>query len=298
MKKYLSLTVLSYVAIILIWSTTPLAIKWSIVGVDYITGLSIRMFIGSSILILLALILRTKIPLDRNSLKVYLASSLGIFGAMFLVYWGAQGINSGLISVIYGLSPMITSIITSTIFQQEEMTIGKIIGASLGCLGLVIIFYEQIDSQNTMLIPALAVLASVTLHAYSAIWIKSIPGKRSAIQITTGGLVLSLPLFLIIFIFGAQPITTEIPIKTIISILYLGVMGSVVGFISYYYALSKLKASTVSLVLFITPVCALVLGKTFNQEIINNQVIYGTATILLGLIVHQKIYLKLRLNLN
>jgi len=77
------------------------------------------------------------------------------------------------------------------------------------------------------------------------------------------------------------------PLRTLWSIVYLGVMGSVVGFVSYYYVLSKLSPSTVALATLVTPVSALLLGKWFNHEIISFSIFSGTLFIMLGLIIHQ-----------
>jgi drug/metabolite transporter (DMT)-like permease len=70
-------------------------------------------------------------------------------------------------------------------------------------------------------------------------------------------------------------------------------MGSVVGYFCYYYVLSKLSTSTVALVTLITPITALLLGKTYNNEVVSSFIWYGTAFVLFGLVIHQRIGFKL-----
>jgi len=187
MKKHQSILILlAYLAIIIIWSTTPLAIKWSSEGVGFLAGIFMRMFIGTSLAAVLTLLWYKKIPLNKQSLHVYIASSLGIYGAMMAVYWGAQYISSGLISVIYGLTPLFTSLLASYILLSEKLSWEKLLGILLGFCGLIIIFIDQIIIQSFAILGVLSVLASVILHSISAIWIKKLNTDLPALIITTG----------------------------------------------------------------------------------------------------------------
>ena len=77
------------------------------------------------------------------------------------------------------------------------------------------------------------------------------------------------------------------PLRALSSIVYLGVMGSVVGFVSYYFLLARLQTSTVALITLITPVTALWVGYAFNSESLGVMVVTGSSFVLFGLIVHQ-----------
>ena len=108
-SKYHKLIIaLAFIAVILIWSTTPITIKWSGEGVSYLFGIVMRMSIGALLASLLVLLKYKKLAMDKSARKVYFASAVAIFGGMMPVYWGAQYISSGLISVVFGLSPIVT----------------------------------------------------------------------------------------------------------------------------------------------------------------------------------------------
>ncbi len=281
------LIIIAYLLMIIIWSTTPLAIKWSSQGIDFVTGVSVRMFIGASLALTLALILYRRIPMHKKARQVYLASALAIYGAMMMVYWGAQFIPSGLVSVLFGLTPIITTGFALYLLRSEYFALNKFIGAFMGIMGLAVIFIDRIGLGEQALFGIAAVLASVTLHAGSAVWIKRLNEPLPALIVTTGGLIYSMPLFILSFALFADPFPEQLPSRTLWSIIYLGVMGSVVGFVSYYFVLSRLSPSTVALATLITPISALLLGKWFNSESITVSIFIGTALVLSGLIVHQ-----------
>lgn len=281
------LIIIAYLLMIVVWSTTPLAIKWSSEGIDFVTGVSVRMFIGSFLALSLALIWYKAIPLNKAARQVYIASAMAIYGAMMLVYWGAQYIPSGLISVIFGLSPIFTGVFALYLLNRQSFGMNQIIGILLGIFGLSVIFSEQLNFGEKAIYGISATLLSVLLHSASAVWIKRLNIALPALIVTAGGLIFSMPLFLLTFFVFADPLPNELPQRTLWAIAYLGIMGSVVGFVSYYFVLAKLSPSTVALATLITPVTALLLGRWFNQENISLSIFIGTSLIISGLIIHQ-----------
>jgi len=99
----------AYIGIILIWSTTPLAIKWSGESAGFLAGVSLRMFISVLVCAVIMSFMSRRLQWHRQALKVYFVASIGIFGSMMSVYWGAQFVESGLIAVIFGLTPIVKS---------------------------------------------------------------------------------------------------------------------------------------------------------------------------------------------
>lgn len=286
-KKKIYTLVFAYMLVVVIWSTTPLAIKWSGETVGFVFGVAARMLIGAMLALVLTLIYFKKLPMHGAAIKVYLVATLAIFGAMTATYWGAQYISSGLISIVFGLTPIITAWMAARMLNENSLTTSKVLGTLLGMLGLLVIFFEQVQLGSQAWMGLSAVLLAVLLHSLSSVWIKHIDANLPALIVTTGGLVFSLPLFLILYIVFAEPLPVEIPARPIWSVVYLGVMGSVVGFVSYYYVLSNLQASTVALITLLTPVTALWLGNMLNDESITGVIVWGTFLVLSGLVIHQ-----------
>ncbi len=129
----------AYMIIILIWSTTPLGIQWSSVGVGYEFGLAVRMFIGMVALLIIVRVRHLPFPWDSHAKRVYLASGLPMFMAMSLAHWSAQYIPSGWISVIFGLSPIFTSMFAFFILSEKSFTGERMAGMLLGLAGLVVV---------------------------------------------------------------------------------------------------------------------------------------------------------------
>ena len=279
---------LAYIGVIIIWSTTPLAIKWSGVDAGFLFGVTARMLIGllfSSILIML--VSRRSLPWDKPSRKVYLVAGIAIYGAMLSVYWGSQYISSGFISVIFGLNPIVTGIMAALWLNERSLTPAKILGITFGVVGLLVIFSQGMQSGNHAVIGIAAVCLSVLLHSWSSVWFKKLDIKLSALEITHGGLMVSVPLYLLTWFIMQGTWPENIGQRSLGSIMYLGVFGSVLGFILFFYILKHVEVSRVSLITLITPVVALFLGYALNNENLNATVWIGTAMIMLGMSFYQ-----------
>lgn len=277
----------AYVGMILIWSTTPLAIKWSSEGAGFLFGVSARMTLGAAVCLLLLLALSRKLPLHRAALHTYVAAGLGIYGAMTFVYWGAQYIPSGLISVLFGLTPILTGILAAVWLGEGGLTPGKLVGIVLGITGLVLIFGMGVRLGDHAGYGILAVLVSVGIHSVSTVWVKSLSARLPAIEVVSGGLLVAAPLYLLTWWLFDGTWPAAMPQRAIASILYLAVFGSVLGFFMFYYVLRHMEASRVALVTLMTPVLALFIGQIFNQESIAPVVWIGTCCILLGMSIYQ-----------
>ncbi len=226
-------------------------------------------------------------PWHARARGAYFAAGAGIYGAMLLVYWGAQFVPSGWIAVVFGLSPLLTSILSAFWLAEGGLTPIKATGLILGIGGLAMIFGSGAEVGPQVRLGVIAVLLSTLLHAISAIWVRRLSANIPALAVTGGGLGVAVPAFIVTwFVFdGVWP--ELLPDRTRLAIVYLALFGSVLGFVGYFYLLRRLDAVRVNLVTLVTPVLALLLGHSLNGEAILSTVWFGTALIVCGLGLHQ-----------
>jgi drug/metabolite transporter (DMT)-like permease len=103
----------------------------------------------------------------------------------------------------------------------------------------------------------------------------------------TGSLAISAPLFVLTWWLFDGVLPAEIPQRTLLSITYLGIVGSVIGYLMFFYVLKHSRATQVGLIPLITPVLALFIGHHLNAEVITLNVWAGTMLVILGLAVFQ-----------
>jgi drug/metabolite transporter (DMT)-like permease len=279
---------LAYLGMVLLWATTPLAIKWSVDGLGVLPSITARMSLGLLCLLALLLFFHKRLPFTRVAILAYLAVALQMYGAMVVVYWAAQFIPSGWISVISGLAPLITAIFAAIWLKERSLQIGKILSYVMGLAGLFIMFGSAGKLSPTAALGIFGVLGSLVLQALSAVGIKRVQSQLPVLTQVTGGLLISLPLYFATCVAFNQNLPLQFSLTAYLSMLYLGVIATPAGFFLYYYLLSKRSATQVSLISLASPVLALWLGHSVNHEPMTLQIIIGTTLILLALIFHNR----------
>lgn len=277
----------AYLGVILIWSTTPLAIQWSAQGASFSFAVMARMLIGLAICLLLLRATRTAFPFTAAARRLYAISGLSMFVSMLLTYWGALHIPSGLISVIFGLSPLLTGVFAALWLGERTLTPIRIAGIGLALTGLWFIFGQPWPGDAHARLGTIAVVAGMMMQALGLVWIKRMNLRASPLAITSGSLGVAVPCFVLAWALAdSARLPPDITLRAGAAIGYLGVLGSVVGFTLYYYVIKHLDTGRVALITLVTPVSALLLGQTLNAERIPAHGWGGIALIGAGLLLY------------
>lgn len=288
-------TRLTYLLVIFIWSTTPLAIKLGGDSLHPIAGLCIRIvlawFLGMIICFATGIV---SLQIKKHSL-IYFVASLGLFPNMLFIYYAVEYISSGLVALMFGLLPIFTAILSKPILGESEITTQKVIAIIIALIGLACIFYDDAVLKNNAYIGIILMLISNVLFSACVLWLKKLNQryKLSSFEQTLGAMTYALPGMLItwFFIIGYQP--PEFNVVSVTSILYLSIIASLIGFAAYYHILNNMRVETVSIIPLITPVVAMVLGMVVADEVISTAMLLGACCILLSLSIYQNIFYKI-----
>ena len=280
-----------YGAVVLIWSTTPLGIRFSVESLDFVQALAVRMWISLLICAVLIRVFSLAFNWSRPALYGYLCGAVAITGAMLCVYWSAQVLPSGLIAVVWGISPLVVSVYSRLFIPGNELGGRRIFSMLLALLGLYVIFAHGIHFNDHMVTALLVLLLGVNLHSISSVMLqheKVVKGHKPVHPIvqTTGALLISAPVYGLLWWILSPPLPEHISNESIFAIGYLAVFGSVVGFVGYFYLMNNLSAANVSLITLVTPVLALLLGAAVAGEKLELQTLAGTALILGALMIY------------
>ena len=277
---------LSYVTIILLWSTTPLAIKWSVEGPGFLFGVTSRMTIGTACVLLLLIVSGQRLAWHRKAIMTYLAVAVQIYGSMLVVYWAAPYIPSGWISVIFGLLPLMTAILAAIWLKERSLTPGNLLAYILAISGLWIMFGSALQLGYDAVLGIIGILVATFLQAVSSVWVKRVDGEVPALCQVAGGLLISLPAYLMTWAAFDGRWPAELSMINLGAMLYLGMIATPVGFVLYYYLLIRQSATKVALITLISPVMALLLGHAVNHEPLTLKVVTGISLILSALLIH------------
>lgn len=282
----LLVTVSIYALLVLIWAATPLAIVWSVAEIHPMWVLIIRYFGASLIALMILACMRNSLPFDTNSMKSYVAGSLNLIGAQLFIYLAANYLTSGLMALIFGFSPLIAGLIGHVILKTHQLARLQWLGMAVAVMGLCFVF---IDSSNIDVNPWGVVLMFISMISYisSIFWVKKINAPLKPMTQATGSLLVSALGSLFIIPFVWQDFPTQMPsTQAWIGFGFTMIMSSIVAMLCYFWLIRRLAASTVSLSNVMTPVIALILGATLNNEYISANALWGVVIAMLGIMMY------------
>lgn len=284
-------TLLAYFSVVIIWATTPLTIQWSSDSLSAFAAAAARTALALALAFIINAILRRQLFTQSQQWKIYLAASIGIFPNMPVVYWAAQFIPSGLVAVIFSLLPFVTGLMTLLLLKENPFSMKRLLALLLAFIGLLIIFYHQIQFDQQSAWGIGGILLSCFLFSFSSVLVKKLtvqyPAARTdAFNQATGSLLFSLPGLLLCWLLLDGELPQEISTKSASAIVYLAVMGSLVGSALFFYILQRLSATAVSLITLMTPVLAILIGKLIENEDLSAHTQMGIGLVLIALLLY------------
>ena len=205
---------------------------------------------------------------------------------IFFISWGEQTIDSAVASILNATVPLFTLIIAHFWLHDDKITIQKAVGLLIGFAGTVLLFSEDLlASKHANFIGQMAVVLASLFYAWSAVF-----GRKYTSHVK-GAVRGALPLITAaIFIWIIAPIAERpfllpaLPI-TWVAALWLGMFGSGLAIIMFYYLLHEIGPTRTSLVTYLFPVGGVILGVIFLHEQLSWQLFAGTVLIISSLVV-------------
>lgn len=272
----------AYIAILLIWSTTSLGLKWS-TEIGFFAGVLGRMGLAAIGAALLLALLGRSLPLHRRAIELYLVGGACTFATLMLICWGARFIPSGWISVIFGLTPILTSVLGALFLREKHLGFAKIGALLLSLAGLAVIFGDSGRIGSDAGWGIAANLAATLVYAVNLVWVKRLNAGIDSLASMTGTFYVGLLLGAAAWFVTGGDFVPDAPLRAFGAILYLALVGSILGYTIFYYLLRRMDSTRIALISLLTPISSLLVGHFLNAEPLNAAIWSGTALVMLGL---------------
>ena len=201
----------------------------------------------------------------------------------FLITWGQVHIASGLAAILSSTTPVFSVIMTHFLTHDERLTGNKIMAVCLGIVGVcLLVGPEALGGFSFQALGQFAVLGASICYAYGAIRTRQLKEMPVIIVITCTLLAASVLLLPLVFILE-PPVHSSYQTSTIAAILYLSVIGTAAGHFIFYYIVAKAGANNTSLVAFMVPITALLLGIFVLEERLGSHALWGMLIIFFSL---------------
>lgn len=268
------------------WGTTWLASKK---GVQYMPALQLsglRQLIAGTLYLIFFFIRGFRLPTREQFIQFTWMSLLMIVINNGFSTWSMKYMPSGLGSVIGAASPLWIAILSTFLFKETKLNAVTVAGLLLGVTGILIIFSDylhDIFNSSFLLGILLNVIASVAWAFGTIFTVRNAkhvnPYFSLGWQMFIGGIIL----LTVSYSSGQYISFKNTHIQTWYAILYLVLIGSVITYSAFIYALKRLPAPQVSIYAYVNPIVAVILGALLNHEKLTFVIGSGTLVTILGI---------------
>jgi len=275
-----------YASLVLIWSSTWVAIKIGLEDLPPLLGAGIRFALAGLGLLVIARIMGR--PLRTDARLAAVLALLPFAAAYGLIYWGEQYVPSGLAAVLFGVMPLYSAVLASIALAGEPLRARLLAGIAVALAGLSLAFGESLELGHSRwaLAAAFACAAAPLAAAIGNVAIKRRGGALDAI-VLNGWAMLAGGALLLVVSAAAEAWEVTWSGEAIGSIAYLALIGSAVPFVTLTILLRELPAVTMSYITLLLPFGALAFGAALYDEAVTLPAVAGAALVASGLAVAQ-----------
>jgi drug/metabolite transporter (DMT)-like permease len=275
-----------YGCLVVIWSSTWVAIKIGLEDLPPLLGAGIRFALAGAGLLAIARLMGR--PLRTDARLAGVLALLPFAAAYGLIYWGEQYVPSGLAAVLFGIMPLYSAVLASLLLAGEPLRGRLVAGIAVALGGLALAFGETLELGHSeyALAAALACAAAPFASAIGNVAIKRDGGPLDAVVLNGWAMLAGGALLLAVSAF-AEAWEVAWSARAIGSIAYLAAIGSAVPFVTLTILLRELPAVTVSYITLLLPFGALAFGAALYDEPVTAPALAGAALVAGGLAVAQ-----------
>lgn len=278
---------LLYALLVVIWSSTWVAIKVGLEDIPPLLGAGVRFAAAGVGLLLLARVGGRALRTDW--LLAAILGALPFAAAYGLIYWGEQYVPSAMAAVLFGVMPLYSALLASVALHDEPLHTRLVIGVAIAIGGLVLAFSESValgDEELAVWGAAACVLAPVA-SAIGNVSIKRRAGALDAIVLNGWAMLIGGVALLAASAPTEDWSGAEWTPQALGATAYLAAVGSAFAFVVLTLLLRELPAVTMSFIALLLPLGALAFGAVLYDESITALALGGAGLVGAGIAVAQ-----------
>jgi drug/metabolite transporter (DMT)-like permease len=279
---------LVFIALGFFWGSSYLFIK---IGVDHglqpWTLIMFRLLIGLALLGSVVAVAREPLPREpRMYGHLFVMGVINITIPFGLITFAEQipSIDSSLASVINSAVPLFVIVIAALFLRGETITVNRLVGLLVGFVGVaVLVGFDVTDLGSANAAGELALIGATISYAIGNVYAKAhVHGLRPMIPAL-------FQVFFGVLVTGTLAFATERPLsvvwqpEAIVSIIWLGLLGSGLAYLAYFRILQHWGATRTSMVAYLLPVWGIVLGALVLAEPIAQTTVLGAVLVVGGI---------------
>ena len=279
----------AFLLLALAWGTSFMFIKLAVQTLQPLTLVTLRLLIGW---VGLGIIMRWRglsLPRGRSTWgHLVVIALINVALPFVLITWaesGSQGLDSGVASILNSTVPLFSIVVAGVVLRMETVSVARVVGLVVGFSGVVLLMSRDATTQAGSVWPSVAVVGAALCYALGTIYARRSLQGLNPITLAAGQLFLAnvavLSVALPLEDFSQQTFTWV----TIGSLLWLGLLGSCMAYILYFFVLQEWGATRTTLVTYLVPIVGVTAGVLLLGEQLDWRMMGGGLLILVGVLI-------------
>jgi drug/metabolite transporter (DMT)-like permease len=271
---------LLFTATSIIWGSSFLFIR---VAVEHMPPSAVvfgRTLLGAVVLVPLAVRAGALRGLRHNIVPIAAVALLDMALPTWLTAWGEERISSSVAGILTATDPLFTAVLALWLLRSEAVDRKRFTGLVIGFAGVIALLGLDFRGSATELLGAAAVLLSALGYAGAALlyrrWLAAVP----AVGVTA----LMTAMCSVAFVAPAAvnlPIELP-PVTSVLALAVLGIVNTGLAYWLFYLLIDEAGAATASVITYVMPVVALLLGVGLLGDKLTIGAVAGLILIALG----------------
>lgn len=272
-----------------LWGSSFLWIAVALRGFSAVQVALIRLAVGALVLLFVARARGLRLPASRTIwLHLTVAALFGNAIPYTLFAVGEQHVSSSVAGVLNATTPLWTLVIAFATGHERRVSTAKAAGFALGLAGTLLIFSPWLAGSQIASVGGLACLASAASYGVSYVYMDRYLARRGiAPLILSAGQLTAASVLLIVALPFAGLQAVHLRWDAIAAIAILGVLGTGFAFVLNYRLITDV-GTTASVVTYLIPVVAIILGAAVLSDHITVQIVAGMLIVLAGVAVTRR----------
>jgi len=263
------------------WASAFVAIRAALPDYSAMSLTVLRLGLASGCLVLVAAVRGSRLPKRGDLPRVIVSGLLGMALYQLLLNVGEQSVDAGVASLLILTSPIHSALLARGLLG-EPVPVRRWVGILTAFAGAALIALADVGEQR-LTIGALLVLVAAVAHGAYHVAHKPLLQRYNGLEVATyatcAGALLAVP-----FAPAVPGDITQAPLEATAAVVFLAVVPSAVGFVTWAYAIARLPVAQATASLYVAPVITIVLGWLLLDEAPRTGSIAGGVIVLAGVV--------------
>ncbi len=275
-----------YLVTVLIWGTTWIAIEFQLGEVAPGVSIFYRYLLAALLLFGWCRARGLRLSFDRGAHVQFALLGLLLFCLNYMLTYYAQVHITSALSAIAFSTMLWMNIANSRLFFGTRAGARVLVGSVLGIAGIVVLFLPQVStlslSDTTLYGAGLCVAGAYVSSLGNMVSQGAQQRKLPIVQSNAWGMLYGAVFTGLIALAQGREFNFDWSAGYVVSLLYLAVFGSILGFGSYLTLLGRIGAHRAGYAVVMFPVVALAVSFAFEGLAITPNIVVGVVLVMAG----------------